>query len=55
MLNIRKKAFIDAQIVGTISEPEGRKVLYHIDKEKNGFGHLVSGAGWVSLDYIKKV
>lgn len=55
VLNIRKKAFIDAQIVGTISEPEGRKVLYHIDKEKNGFGHLVSGAGWVSLDYIKKV
>lgn len=55
VLNIRKKASIDSQIVGTISEPEGRKVPYHIDKEKNGFGHLVSGAGWVSLNYIKKV
>ncbi len=55
VLNIRKKASIDSPIVGTISEPEGRKVPYHIDKEKNGFGHLVSGAGWISLDYIKKV
>ncbi len=55
VLNIRKKASIDSPIVGTISEPEGRKVPYHIDREKDGFGHLVSGAGWVSINYIKKV
>lgn len=55
VLNIRKKASIESPIVGTISEPEGRKVSYHIDREKDGFGHLVSGAGWVSLNYIKKV
>ncbi|RKJ49662.1 hypothetical protein D7Y05_08165 [bacterium 1XD42-54] len=55
MLNIRKKASLDSPVVGTISEPEGRKVSYHIDKEKNGFGHLLSGAGWVSLEYIEKV
>ena len=55
VLNIRKKASIESPVVGTINEPAGRKAVYHIDKEKNGFGHLVSGAGWVSLDYIKKV
>lgn len=55
VLNIRKKASMESSVVGMISEPEGKKLRCHIDKEKDGFGHLVSGAGWVSLEYIKKV
>lgn len=54
-LRIRKSASANAVIVGHILEPEGKKKIYHIDKEKDGWGHLSSGAGWVSLEYVVKI
>jgi N-acetylmuramoyl-L-alanine amidase len=32
-----------------------RHELYTIVDEKNGWGKLKSGAGWISLDYTQKL
>ena len=50
-LNIRAEASLSSAIVGVIYRDES----YTIVEEKNGFGKLKSGAGWVSLNYIKKI
>lgn len=50
-LNIRDGASTDYKINGTIRD----RGVYTIVEEKNGFGKLKSGAGWIYLDYTKKV
>lgn len=55
VLNIRSGAGTDSNVVGAISEVAGKKNKYTIVEEKNGWGRLKSGAGWISLSYTKKV
>lgn len=50
-LNIRKGPGVDYEKAGCIRD-KGR---YTIVEEKNGFGKLKSGAGWISLEYTKKI
>ena len=55
-LYIRKKGGINAATVGSITD----KGVYTIVEEKNGegatkWGKLKSGAGWISLDYVRKI
>ena len=55
-LNIRKSAGTNAQIVGAIAD----KGVYTIVEEQNGvgaskWGKLKSGAGWISLDFVRKI
>ena len=50
-LNIRNGASVDHKIVGCITN----KGVYTIVEEKNGWGKLKSGAGWINLKYTKKV
>ena len=52
-LNIRKSADFNSAVVGTVKKGE----VYTITEEKNGLGHLKSGAGWVSMgsSYVEKV
>lgn len=50
-LNIRKEATSKSKKVGEITD----KGVYTIVEEKDGFGKLKSGAGWISLKYVKKV
>jgi hypothetical protein len=50
-LNIRAGAGTNYKINGIIKD----KGIYTIVDEKNGFGKLKSGAGWISLKYTKKV
>lgn len=54
-LNIRSGAGMDYPAVGVISEREGKKNRYTIVEERNGWGRLKSGAGWISLSRTKKV
>ena len=56
VLNIRNGAGTDYSKTGTISD----KGVYTIVEEKSGtgaskWGRLKSGAGWISLDYVKKI
>lgn len=57
VLNIRKGAGTNYAKVGTVKKGEA----YTIVEEKSGqgsnkgYGRLKSGAGWVSLDYMKKI
>lgn len=51
VLNIRKGAGTNYPVVGAIKD----KGVYTIIEEKNGWGKLKSGAGWISLAYTKKV
>lgn len=53
-LNIRSKADIRSSLVGCIRETKGKKKEYTIMEEKEGWGRLKSGAGWISLSYTKK-
>lgn len=55
VLNIRSGASKSSKVVGRISEKAGAKNTYTITKEKDGWGKLKSGAGWISLSYTKKV
>ena len=55
VLNIRSGAGTDHKVVGAIREAAGKKNKYTIVEEKNGWGRLKSGAGWISLAYTKKV
>ena len=50
-LNIRKGAGTNYSITGVIKD----KGVYTIVEEKDGWGKLKSGAGWISLKYTKKV
>lgn len=50
-LNIRKGPGTNYGVVGQIKD----RGVYTIVEEKNGFGRLKSNAGWISLDYVKKV
>ena len=52
---IRSGASKIYKIVGRIRESEGNKKEYTIVEEKNGWGKLKSGAGWISLAYTKRV
>ena len=50
-LNIRKGAGINFPVVGCIKN----KGVYTIIEEKNDWGKLKSGAGWIRLKYTKKI
>ena len=55
-LNIREKAGTDSDVVGQITD----RGVYTIVAESSGqgaknWGKLKSGAGWISLDYVKKM
>jgi N-acetylmuramoyl-L-alanine amidase len=51
LLNVRANAGTSYRINQTLKK--GTKIT--IIEEKNGFGKLNNGNGWVSLKYIKKV
>ena len=51
VLNIRKSYTTLSKVVGTVNKNE----VYTIVEEKNGWGKLKSGAGWIKLSYTKKV
>lgn len=50
-LNIRSNAGMQYQIVGVIKD----QGVYTITDEKDGWGKLKSGAGWICLEYTKKL
>lgn len=50
-LNYRKGPGTNYKINGTVKRGE----IYTIVEEKNGWGKLKSGAGWINLSYTKKV
>ena len=54
-LRIRAGASENYLVTGHISEMEGEKKKYTIVEEKNGWGKLKSGKGWISLAYTKRV
>lgn len=54
-LRIRSGAGTNYSVTGAINETASRKKKYTIVEEKNGWGRLKSGAGWISLAYTKKV
>ncbi|MCM1258439.1 MAG: N-acetylmuramoyl-L-alanine amidase [Roseburia sp.] len=53
-LRIRAGAGTNYGITGCIRETAGEKKKYTIMEEKNGWGRLKSGIGWISLAYTKK-
>lgn len=54
-LRIRAGAGKDYRIVGYIREKAGNKEDHAIVKEKDGWGKLASGEGWIELAFTKKV
>ena len=54
-LHIRKGPGKKYPTVGSIQEKEGKKKMYTIVGEVNGWGELKSGAGYIFLEYTKKV
>lgn len=50
-LNIRKEPNSDGTVVGQIKD----KGKYTIVDEKNGYGKLKSGSGWIHLDFTERV
>lgn len=54
-LRIRAGAGKDYRIVGYIREKAGNKKKHTIEKEKNGWGRLANGEGWIELAYTKTV
>lgn len=54
-LNIRASAGPGAPVTGCIREKAGAKKKYTVVEEKNGWGRLKSGAGWISLAYTRRV
>lgn len=50
-LNVRKKPDIKSKVTMTVKKGEAFTII----KEKNGFGKLKSGKGWISLSWVKKV
>ena len=51
VLNVRAGAGVSYNVVTTVK----RNAVFTIVEEKNGWGKLKSGAGWICLDYVKKV
>lgn len=51
VLNVRREPTVGAVIVTQVREGE----VYTITEEREGWGKLKSGAGWISLDYVKRV
>ena len=54
-LRIRAGAGKDYRIAGYIREKAGNKDNHTITKEKDGWGKLASGEGWIELAFTKKV
>lgn len=54
-LRIRAGAGKDYRIAGYIREKAGNKTSHTIAKEKDGWGKLASGEGWIELAFTKKV
>jgi N-acetylmuramoyl-L-alanine amidase CwlA len=50
-LNVRKGAGVTHPIATTVNKGE----IYTIVDESNGWGKLKSGAGWISLNYSKRI
>ena len=50
-LNYRKGPGTNYDVIGTITN----KGIYTIVEERNGWGKLKSGAGWISLKYTEKL
>lgn len=50
-LNVRAGAGTSYKINAVIKQNE----VYTITEEKNGWGKLKSGAGWINLQYVKKI
>lgn len=50
VLNVRTGPGTGYAVATTVKQNE----VYTIVEEKNGWGKLKSGAGWISLDYVKK-
>lgn len=55
LLNIRSGAGTKYRVTGTIAETASSKKEYTIVEEKNGWGKLKSGKGWISLKYTERV
>ena len=55
ILNIRSGPGTQYRVSGAIRERAGEKNEYTIVGEENGWGKLLSGAGWISLKYTRKV
>ena len=51
VLNVRKGANTSYKITATVKKGE----VYTIVDEKDGWGKLKSGAGWISLKYVVKI
>lgn len=51
VLNVRTSPMVGAVIVTQIRKGE----VYTITEEREGWGKLKSGAGWISLDYVKRI
>lgn len=51
VLNVRKGAGVGYKITTQVKKNE----VYTIIQEQNGWGKLKSGAGWISLNYTKKI
>ena len=51
VLNVRKGPGTDYQVVTQVHRGD----VYTIVNVHNGFGQLKSGAGWICLDYVKKI
>ena len=52
LLNIREKASLVAEILGTLQEGD---VVEIVAKTPKGFGRLADDEGYVKLDFIEKV
>ena len=50
-LNVRKNADIKTNVVKTVTVGE----ILQITEEKNGFGKLGDGSGWVMLEFVEKI
>lgn len=55
VLRIRAGAGSDYRKTGEIRETESQKKKYTITEEKDGWGKLKSGTGWIALAYTRKV
>lgn len=54
-LRIRSGAGRLYSVVGCITEKAGSKTNHLITEEKNGWGRLQNGAGWIALAFTKRV
>ncbi len=53
-LRIRRGPGMEYPVVGGINETAGKKKKYTIVEERNGWGRLKSGAGWIYLWYTRR-